>query len=80
MTARMSTRIQGVARIKPDCHESFDRSTHSKWVTARNEKKAPSNRCHSLPFSATFLTGNCRLASAPSSTVPSCYVSTKHKI
>ena len=49
-------------------------------VTARNEKKAPSNRCHSLPFSATLLTGNCRLASAPSSTVPSCYVSTKHKL
>ena len=64
MTATMSTPIQGVARINPDCHESFDRSAYSIWLTPRNERKAPSKICHSLPFSAMFLISNRRLASA----------------
>ena len=51
MTARMSTPIQGVARINPDCHESFDRS--ALFEVGYGEKRKKST-VQNMPFTAIF--------------------------
>ena len=51
MTARMSTPIQGVARINPDCHESFDRSS---LFDMGYGKKRTKSTVQNMPFSAIF--------------------------
>ena len=51
MTTRLSKPIQGVARINPDCHESFDRS--SLFATGYGKKRTKST-FQNMPFSAIF--------------------------
>ena len=51
MTARMSTRIQGVARFSPQCHESFDRSALFEMGYG---KKRTKSTVKTMPFTAIF--------------------------
>ena len=51
MTARPSTRIQGVARINPECHGSSDRNVILEIGYGKKRKKST---VKNMPFTAIY--------------------------